>query len=295
MKERLPSWFRKRIPDRGPIMEMKDLIGDLRLHTICESALCPNQGDCYSRRTATFLILGNVCTRNCTFCAVEKGTPLPVDEDEPIHLAQAVASMGIRHAVITSVTRDDLPDGGASHFARTIAILREMDIKPTVEVLIPDFQGSLEALKIVVDARPDVINHNVETVPHLYPDVRPLADFLRSVRLLRQTKELDPCIITKSGIMVGLGETEGELLQIMEELRQAGCDLLTIGQYLQPSPDHHPVVRYVLPEEFEGYARAGRELGFLDVASAPLVRSSFSAAELYNRACSKRGAGSEQR
>lgn len=259
MKGRLPSWFKKRIPDPGLITELKGLIGDLRLHTICESAICPNQGDCYSKRTATFLILGDVCTRNCTFCAVTKGVPLPVDEDEPVHLAQAVASMGLRHVVITSVTRDDLPDGGAAHFAKTVAMLKEEDKGLTVEVLIPDFQGSFAALKTVVDARPDVINHNVETVPRLYPEVRPLADFERSLRLLGRTKELDPRVITKSGIMVGLGETGEELFLTMAELRQAGCDLLTVGQYLQPSPQHHPVVRYVPPEEFDGYARVGRD------------------------------------
>ena len=281
MKGRLPSWFKKKIPDPGIITEMKDLIGDLHLHTICESAICPNQGDCYSKRTATFLILGNVCTRNCTFCAVTKGVPLPLDEDEPDHLAQAAASMGLKHVVITSVTRDDLPDGGAAHFAKTVALLKETNSELTVEVLIPDFLGSFEALKAVVDARPDVLNHNVETVPRLYPEVRPKADFERSVELLRRAKKLDSRIITKSGIMVGLGEREEELFRTMEALRSAGCDLLTIGQYLQPSPQHHPVVRYIPPEEFDRYARVGRDFGFTDVASAPLVRSSFMAAELF--------------
>jgi lipoyl synthase len=283
MKERLPPWFKKRIPDAGIMTEMKGLVGDLHLHTICESAICPNRGDCFSRRTASFLVLGDVCTRNCTFCAVKKGHPLPADEDEPAHLADAVTSLGLRHAVITSVTRDDLSDGGAAHFAKIVAALRERNSGLIIEVLIPDFRGSRQALKVVVDARPDVLNHNVETVPRLYPAVRPMADFARSLTIFRQTKEIDPGIVTKSGIMVGLGETKEELLQAMEELRKAGCDLLTIGQYLQPSPHHYPVMRFVPPEEFDEYALAGREMGFTAVASAPLVRSSFNAAELFNK------------
>jgi lipoic acid synthetase len=285
MKGRLPPWFKKRIPAAGVIMEMKHLIGDLNLHTICESAICPNRGDCFSKRTATFLVLGDICTRNCTFCAVEKGVPLPVDQEEPAHLAEAAANLGLRHVVITSVTRDDLPDGGAAHFAKIVSLLKERHSTLTVEVLIPDFRGSLEALKAVADSHPDVINHNVETVPRLYPEVRPMADFGRSLRLLRQTKELESRIVTKSGIMVGLGETREELLEAMEALRGAGCDLLTIGQYLQPTPRHHAVVRYVPPEEFDEYARAGRAMGFTDCASAPLVRSSFNAAELFDSAC----------
>ena len=237
---------------------MEGLIGNLHLHTICESALCPNQGECFSKRTATFLILGDVCTRNCTFCAVKKGFPLPVDEDEPANLAEAVKQMGLRHVVITSVTRDDLPDGGATHFAKVVTGLKERIREITVEVLIPDFQGSPEAMQMVVDAHPDVINHNMETIYRLYPEVRPLADYRRSLGLFRKIKEFDPRIITKSGFMVGLGETQEELLEAMKDLRQAGCDLLTIGQYLQPSPQHHPVVQYIHPDEFEEYARLGK-------------------------------------
>jgi len=261
--------------------EMEGLIGNLHLHTICESAICPNQGDCFSKRTATFLILGDVCTRNCTFCAVKKGFPLPVDEDEPAHLAEAAAHMGLRYVVITSVTRDDLPDGGAAHFAKVVTRLKKEKKAANVEVLIPDFQGSLEALRMVVDARPEVINHNMETVRRLYPEVRPMADYQRSLGLFRKIKELDSRIITKSGFMVGLGETKEELLEAMKDLRQAGCDLLTIGQYLQPSPQHRPLFQYIRPDEFEEYACLGREMGFIAVASAPLVRSSFNASELY--------------
>jgi lipoic acid synthetase len=283
MKARLPTWFRKRIPDSKIMAEIEGLIGNLHLHTICQSAICPNQGDCFSQRTATFLILGDVCTRNCTFCAVKKGVPLPVDENEPDHLTEAVAQMGLRHVVITSVTRDDLLDGGATHYAKVVTRLKKRDRAVTVEVLIPDFQGSPEALKRVVDVHPEVINHNMETISRLYPEVRPLADFQRSLGLFRKIKEFDSSIITKSGFMVGLGETKEELLEGMKELRQAGCDLLTIGQYLQPSSQHHPVVRYIHPEEFEEYARLGSEMGFVAVASAPLVRSSFNASELFDK------------
>ena len=280
MRGRLPPWFKKKIPDSRLLDSMGVLFDGLGLHTICQSALCPNLGDCFSSRTATFLILGDICTRDCTFCAVKKDVPCPVDEEEPQHLAEAVEKLGLRHVVITSVTRDDLPDGGASHFARTIALLKAKD----VEVLIPDFCGSLRSLKMVVAAHPDVINHNLETVPRLYPRVRPKADFRRSLRLLEQVKELDSHIVTKSGLMVGLGETRDELLRAMEELRRVNCDLLTIGQYLQPSAHHHPVVRYIPPEEFLEYVSAGRAMGFCDVASAPLVRSSFNAAQLYEKA-----------
>lgn len=288
MRERLPPWFKKKVPDPRVLASMRALFDELSLHTICENALCPNLGDCFSNRTATFLLLGDICTRNCTFCAVKKGVPCPVDEKEPQHLAEAVEKLGLRHVVITSVTRDDLPDGGAAHFARTIARLQEQDMGLTVEVLIPDFGSSLRSLRMVVDAHPDVINHNLETVPRLYPQVRPKADFQRSLRLLGQARELDSHIVTKSGLMVGLGETRDELLQAMEELRKVNCDLLTIGQYLQPSAHHHPVVRYVPPEEFVEYESLGKAMGFCDVASAPLVRSSFNAAQLYEKARMKR-------
>ena len=286
MKGRLPPWFKKKLPDAGIYSEMKELMGGLRLHTICESAICPNRGDCFSKRTATFLILGNICTRNCTFCAVEKGVPCPVDPDEPVRIADAVVRLNLRHAVVTSVTRDDLPDGGAEHFAKTTAAIKSRNAALTVEILIPDFLGRLDALEKALSASPAVLNHNIETIERLYPTVRPHADFQRSLNIFRCVKRIDLNIITKSGIMVGLGETKEELLHAMEALREAGCDLLTIGQYLQPSPAHHPVVRYVLPEEFEEYARSAVSMGFRGVASAPLVRSSFDAKELFESAAS---------
>jgi lipoic acid synthetase len=273
---------------------MEALTRGLRLHTVCESALCPNQGECFSRGTATFLILGNVCTRDCTFCAVAKGASSPVDAQEPEHLAETVARLGLKYVVMTSVTRDDLADGGAAHFAGTIALLKRQDGDTKVEVLVPDFGGSVEALRLVVEAHPDVVNHNVETVPRLYPEVRPKADFRRSLRLLCQAKDLDPAIVTKSGMMVGLGETRDELLEAMQQVRQADCDLLTIGQYLQPSRHHHPVVRYVPPEEFQEYEALGTAMGFSGVASAPLVRSSFNAAQLYERTLARRQPVSER-
>jgi len=288
MRQRLPSWFRKKMPDPVNLARMRALFQGLDLNTICESAICPNLGDCYSQRTATFLILGNICTRNCTFCAVEKGVPEPLDENEPEHLAEAVEKLGLRHVVITSVSRDDLTDGGAAHFARTTAMLKERGNGFTVEVLIPDFCGSLRSIKTVVAAQPEVINHNLETVSRLYREVRPQADYQRSLNLLNLVKELDSSIITKSGIMVGLGESRDELLHTMEELRKVDCDLLTIGQYLQPSSSHHPVVRYVPPEEFLEYERMGKVMGFREVASAPLVRSSFNAAQLCARAKTER-------
>ncbi len=287
MSGRLPPWFKHKMPDPKVMTSMESLLHGLSLHTICESALCPNMGSCFSHGTATFLILGDVCTRNCTFCAVNKNAPHPLDEKEPQHVAEAVEKLGLKHIVITSVTRDDLPDGGAAHFAKTITLLKEKDENLTIEVLIPDFAGSLKSLKTVVTAQPEIINHNVETVPRLYPEVRPMADFQRSVKLLGQAKELDSTIVTKSGVMVGLGETRDELIEAMGELRKVNCDLLTIGQYLQPSAQHHPVVRYVPPEEFQEYERIGKELGFSDIASAPLVRSSYRAGELYERATMK--------
>jgi lipoic acid synthetase len=283
MRERLPPWFKQQ-PNPEAVLAMEELLNSLSLHTICESAHCPNAGDCFSRQTATFLILGNICTRNCRFCAVEKGRPLPVDEAEPGHLLAAVEALGLRYVVITSVTRDDLPDGGAAHFARMVSRLREKSPGIMVEVLIPDFLGSREALSVVVNAAPSVINHNVETVPRLYPGVRQMADYRRSVELLGTVKELDPGVVTKSGLMLGLGETKAEVVAVMKDLREAGCDLLTIGQYLPPSAQHYPLDRYVSPEEFTEFGAIGRSLGFAEVASAPLVRSSFRAAELYARA-----------
>jgi lipoic acid synthetase len=284
MKGRLPSWFKQKPIDPETMLTMKRLLDGLGLDTICENAYCPNIGECFSGDTATFLILGDTCTRHCTFCAVKKGLPTPVDEQEPQHLLEAIDRLGLSYIVITSVTRDDLFDGGASQFVKTINILRENKKGAIVEVLIPDFLGSAGALKAVVKASPHVINHNVETVPRLYPEVRLGADYNRSLGLLFMVKNLDPKIVTKSGLMLGLGETKTEVIEVMSDLREANCDLLTIGQYLQPSPKHHPVVRFVSPEEFTEYRGIGKDMGFTEVASAPLVRSSFKAAELYAKA-----------
>ncbi|MGB9700740.1 MAG: lipoyl synthase [Thermodesulfobacteriota bacterium] len=263
---------------------MRDLLARYQLNTVCQGALCPNQGECFTAGTATFLILGRTCTRNCTFCAIPSAQRPPVpDPDEPERLAQAVQEMGLKYVVITSVTRDDLEDGGAGHFAQTVTILKEKipDIK--VEVLIPDFQGSTTSLKKVLESAPDIINHNLETVPRLYSEVRPQADYERSLNLLRTVKEIDPSKITKSGIMLGLGESREEILEVMKDLRQVSCDLLTLGQYLQPSGKHHPVRRYIPPEEFAEYKNIGEEMGFKAVFSGPLVRSSFQAREIFER------------
>lgn len=279
---RLPAWFRQRLPRAGAMAAVDRLLGELGLNTICRSALCPNIGDCFSRGTATFLILGHVCTRRCTFCAVTKGTPAPVAGDEPSRLLQAAVGLGLKYAVITSVTRDDLPDGGAGHYACVSDLLRDEGV--AVELLVPDFLGSPSALATVMAAGPEVLNHNVETVPRLYSQVRPQADYRRSLGLLSRAKALRPETVTKSGLMLGLGETGAEVAEVMRDLRDAGCDLLTIGQYLPPSPAHHPVARFVPPAAFARYRRLGKAMGFAAVVSAPLVRSSFRAAELYRRA-----------
>ena len=278
---RRPEWLRLTPLDPAVLAPMRGLTRHLKLHTVCESARCPNRPGCFAEGTATFMVLGDVCTRNCTFCAVKKGEPLPPDSREPGHIVAAVKELGLGYVVVTSVTRDDLPDGGAAHFARVIKAIRDYDDSIPVEVLIPDFKGSLSALRAVVDASPAVINHNVETVPRLYPGVRPRADYRRSIDLLRQAKMLNRGLVTKSGMMLGLGETREEVLAVMDNLREADCDLLTIGQYLQPSLKHHRVVRYVSPEEFEEYKVIGKEKGFASVVSAPLVRSSYHAAETY--------------
>lgn len=275
--QRKPEWLRVKINSVKGIEFVEDMLKNLHLNTVCVEAACPNRGECYGRKTATFMILGSVCTRNCTFCNVSKGMAQPVDENEPVHVAQAVKALKLKHAVITSVTRDDLPDGGAGHFARVIEAIRSIAPGVTVEVLIPDFQGDMEALKKVVDARPEIINHNVETVPELYPEVRPKADYKRSLDVLRNVKLMNKTIFTKSGIMVGLGETEEQVVSVMRDLREAGCDFLTIGQYLAPSAKHHTIVEYVRPEQFKLYEKKAYELGFSYVASGPLVRSSYMA------------------
>ena len=280
-----PEWLRRKLPDPEPLNKMRTLLQRHGLNTVCQGALCPNQGECFGQGTATFLILGKTCTRNCTFCAIptEERPPAP-DPDEPRRIARAAAELGLKHVVITSVTRDDLEDGGASHFARTVEALRKINPEIVVEVLIPDFRGSEAALKQVMDSAPDILNHNLETVPRLYPEVRPQAVYSRSLDLLQRAKSMAPAGITKSGLMLGLGEEREEVRRAMADLREVSCDLLTLGQYLRPSGRHHPVVRYVPPEEFEELRVEGEKLGFKAVFSAPLVRSSFHAAEIFKKA-----------
>ena len=275
-KER-PRWLRAPAPAGRNYEDLRTLVQDLKLHTVCESAACPNVGECWNRRTATFMILGNVCTRRCGFCAVQKGAPLPVDYDEPRRVADAVAALDLRYAVITSVNRDDRKDGGAELFALVIRAIRERLPRCKVEVLIPDFQGSHDALATVMEARPDVLNHNIETVPRLYRQVRLGARYERSLDILRQAKRLAAGIPTKSGLMLGLGEDPEEIRQSMRDLREHEVDILTLGQYLQPSPRHLPVRRFVSPGEFDEYRQLGQDLGFSHVESGPLVRSSYHA------------------
>ena len=280
MSSKHPEWLRKKAPSPSILAEMKVLLDGLSLHTVCQSALCPNLGECFSHQTATFLIMGDICTRSCRFCAIRKGRCSPLDPDEPWNVARAVSQLKLKHVVVTSVTRDDLPDGGAAHFARTINTIRQINPQTTIEVLIPDFAGSFDALKIVADSSPEVINHNVETVPRLYTEVRPEADYHRSLNLLLAVRSMDGKILTKSGLLLGLGEEHNEVISVMENLHAVGCDSLTIGQYLVPSSKHHPVMRYVTPEEFEEYKSRGERMGFGYVASAPFARSSFRAAEM---------------
>lgn len=248
------------------------------LHTVCESARCPNLGECWSKRTATFMILGDTCTRNCGFCAIKTGHPIAVDVDEPDRVAAIAAEMGLKHVVVTSVARDDLPDEGAGQFAATILALKREITEAIVEVLTPDFKGKRWCIRTVVEAKPDIFNHNIETVERLSPSVRPQAKYLRSLEVLQAAKNLNPSLYTKSGLMLGLGETQDEVKRTLKDLRLAGVDAVTIGQYLRPTMRHLPVVEYIRPEEFERYKRLGEELGFLFVASAPFVRSSYNAA-----------------
>jgi len=277
MNSRKPEWLRVRVKNGAERKEVEGILKRLSLHTVCEEALCPNLLECFGRKTATFMILGKYCTRNCTFCNVTKNTPETVDKDEPLHVAEAVRDLKLKHVVITSVTRDDLPDGGASHYAAVIGKVRELTPKVVIEVLIPDFTGSYESLKTVIDAHPDILNHNIETVPRLYSEVRPMAIYERSLELLENVKKMSTDIYTKSGIMLGLGETQEEVLEVFKDLRNVGCDLLTVGQYLAPSKQHHPVIEYIHPDIFEMYKTKALELGFRYVASGPLVRSSYMA------------------
>src|SRR5690554_5528215 len=285
MTERKPDWLKIKVRSGENKKEVREILRNLSLNTVCEEANCPNIMECFSRRTATFMILGKVCTRDCTFCNVTKGIPQPVDSNEPFHVARAVKALQLKHVVVTSVTRDDLPDGGAGHFARMVAAVRQMNSDVTIEVLIPDFKGNNEALRVVVEAGPEVINHNVETVPRLYPSVRPSAVYSRSLKVLGEVKKMDKKIKTKSGIMVGLGEKEKEVTGVFADLRAVDCDFLTVGQYLAPSRRHHPVMEYVPPEVFNKYGETAKKLGFKRVASAPLVRSSYHAGQMLEPEC----------
>src|SRR5947209_7138434 len=276
---RLPTWLKRKLPHGNGNFFTQELLRELRLETVCENAKCPNRPECYARRTATFMILGNVCTRPCGFCSVPRGKPDALEDDEPQRVAEAAVRLGLRHVVITSVTRDDLPDGGADHFHRCILAVRERT-RAVVEVLTPDFLGDPAAIDRVLEAQPEVYNHNLETVPRLYKKVRGRAAYQRSLDLLAHVKQRSPETTTKSGLMLGLGETTEELLEVLADLRAVQCDMLTLGQYLAPTLKHIPVARYVPPEEFDALAVLARSLGFRHVASGPFVRSSYHAGEM---------------
>lgn len=278
-KLKKPDWIRVKAPVSEGYKSTRDLMRDKKLHTVCEEAACPNIGECWSQGHATVMILGDTCTRACAFCNVKTGVPGKVDADEPRHLAEAIGKLKLKHVVITSVDRDDLEDGGAGHFAQCIDYLRMTAPNTTVEILTPDFQKKEGSIEIVARAKPDVFNHNIETVPRLYRTIRPGARYFHSLYLLQRVKELDPSIFTKSGLMVGLGETKEEVIQVMDDLRAADVDFITIGQYLQPTPNHAPIDRYVHPDEFEYYLRVAKTKGFLMVASSPLTRSSYHAGD----------------
>ena len=275
--KRKPSWIRVKAPVSKEYFETRNIMRDNKLVTVCEEAACPNIGECWAKRHATMMIMGDTCTRACTFCNVKTGRPGALDPFEPENVAIAVEKLGLKHVVITSVDRDDLDDGGAGHFAKVITRIRETSPETTIEVLTPDFLGKAGAVETVVAARPDVFNHNLETVPGLYPEVRPGARYFVSLQLLARVKELDPTIFTKSGIMVGLGEDKQAVYQVMDDLRAADVDFLTIGQYLQPTPKHHVLDRFVTPDEFAAYEQMARGKGFLMVSASPLTRSSYHA------------------
>ncbi len=278
MNSRLPEWLKKRVPSPQTVELVESKMRGSQLHTVCESARCPNIGECWSKQTATFMILGDICTRNCGFCAIKVGRPLELDRDEPRRVAEAAKEMGLKHVVVTSVARDELPDEGAGHFADTIRALRDVIPGVIVEVLTPDFKGKRWCIRLVVLAHPDIYNHNIETVERLSPLVRPQARYERTLDLLRAVKNMDPTIHTKSGIMLGLGETHEEVVRTLRALREVGVSAVTIGQYLRPTTDRHlPVVEYIHPDRFAEYERIGDELGFLFVASGPFVRSSYNA------------------
>jgi lipoic acid synthetase len=289
VNSRLPEWLKKRVHNPVTVSLVNDMMRESKLNTVCESARCPNIGECWSKKTATFMILGDICTRNCGFCAIKVGRPDALDMDEPRRVAEAAKEMGLKHVVVTSVARDELPDEGAGHFADTIRALREAIPGVIVEVLTPDFKGKRWCIRRVVEAHPDIYNHNIETVERLSPIVRPQAKYERTLDLLRTVTNMDPTIHTKSGIMLGLGETHEEVLQTLRDLREAGVSAVTIGQYLRPTTDKHlPVVEYVHPDRFAEYERIGDEMGFLFVASGPFVRSSYNAQDFSEKLLSDR-------
>lgn len=278
-----PDWLKVQY-NREAVEEVAKLMKDLKLNTVCKEANCPNLGECYKKHTATFMVMGSACTRNCRFCNVSCAKPQPLDPDEPRHLAEVAKKLGLRHVVVTQVTRDDLPDGGAAHMAAVVRAVHETCPGTTVEVLISDLKGSEDALRVVLEAKPEVLNHNVEMVPRLYHDVRPQARYERSLKVLSDSKKFAPGILTKTGFMLGLGETDDEVYALMDDIRATGCDILTISQYLQPTPQHWPLQRYVTPEEFARLKDIAMEKGFKFVASSPLVRSSYRAAEAFEAA-----------
>lgn len=278
-RKRLPHWLKKKIPDLKAIKNMEKMLRDHNLHTVCESALCPNLGECFKDRTTTFMILGDICTRNCSFCAVEKGKPLPIDENEPKNIAKAANLLKLSHVVITSVTRDDLEDGGANQFVDCIKEIKRIKPNPSIEVLIPDFSGNFNNLNMVLAYFPDVLNHNIETVSRLYPEIRPGADYNISLRILEKAKNYSKNIVVKSGFMVGLGEKWDEILDLLKDLSNTGCDIVTIGQYLQPSKNHTPIYKFYNPDEFVDLKQVALNMGIKYVESGPFVRSSYKASD----------------
>ena len=283
-QRKLPEWLKVKMPSGSKYENLKKLMGDQMLHTVCEEARCPNIGDCWERETATYMILGDTCTRACTYCAVKTGSPTGLDLEEPIRLAKTVQTLGLRYAVITSVNRDDLPDGGAFIFGQCIRQIKKLSPSCKVEVLTPDFEGNWDSLKTVLDARPDTFNHNIETVRRIFPKVRAKGNYELSIELLHKAKEIQANLITKSGIMVGLGETKDEIVRTMKDLRAVDCNLLTIGQYLRPSTKHTPILKWYTPKELKELEEIGLSLGFSHVASGPLVRSSYHADEQHSSA-----------
>ena len=281
-QRKLPEWLKVKMPSGSKYENLKKLMGDQMLHTVCEEARCPNIGDCWERETATYMILGDTCTRACTYCAVKTGSPSGLDLEEPIRLAKTVQTLGLKYAVITSVNRDDLPDGGAFIFGQCISQIKKLSPSCKVEVLTPDFEGNWDSLKTVLDSEPDTFNHNIETVRRIFPKVRAKGNYELSLELLHKAKEIQVNLITKSGIMVGLGETKDEIIRTMKDLRAVDCNLLTIGQYLRPSTKHTPILKWYTPKEFKELEEIGLSLGFSHVASGPLVRSSYHADEQHS-------------